>query len=126
MGLNHSYLSYVVLCIVVFAIINLYCCSLSLYVVIGADHPVVEADPAIAERSALASVWAASPPVSHFERQYYNWFRVPPTFLYEVLIRETSLDVVRDTTINLGLRDPSLDYDSIDEDFYAAVVQVLD
>ena len=89
-------------------------------------QPVVEADPAVADRFALTSVWAASPPISAFERLYYNWFRVPPTLLYEAIIRETSLAVVRESTLNLGLRDPALDYDSIDEDFYAAVVQVLD
>ena len=112
--------------VVVIVIINLYCCSLSLFVVIGTEQPVVEADPAVADRFALTSVWAASSPVSEFERLYYNWFRVPPTLLYEVIIRETNLGVVRDSTLNLGLRDPVLNYDSIDEDFYAAVVQVLD
>ena len=112
--------------VVVIVIINLYCCSLSLFVVIGTEQPVVEADPAVADRFALTSIWAASPPVSAFECLYYNWFRVPPTLLYKVIIRETDLSIVRDSTINLGLQDPLLDYDSIDEDFYAAVVPVLD
>ena len=111
--------------VVVIFIVNLYCCSLSLFVVIGTERPVVEADPAVADRFALASIWAASPPVSDFERLYYNWFRVPPTLLYEVLIRETNLDIVRESTINTRLRDLDMDYDSIDEDFYDAVVRVL-
>jgi hypothetical protein len=98
---------------------------LSLFVVIGAELPVVEADPAVADRFALTSVWVASPPISDFERLYYNWFRVPPTLLYEVLIRESNLAIVRESTLNTRLRDPDMDYDSIDDDFYDAVVRVL-
>ena len=72
--IKHFYFIFfsVVLLLIVLIIINLYCCSLSLFVVIGTELPVVEADPAVADRFALTSVWVASPPLSEFERLYYN------------------------------------------------------
>ena len=73
-----------------------------------------------------ANAWTATPATSDFERCYYNWFRVSPNLLFEVLSRESVSDNIRRVVFSRGLRDPTLDYDSVDEDFYNAVVGVLD
>jgi hypothetical protein len=70
--------------------------------------------------------WIVAPPTSQFERTYYNWFRVSPTLLFETIIREGVSDHVRRVVLNHGERDPTLNYDSVDEDFYSAMVGVLD
>jgi hypothetical protein len=75
---------------------------------------------------ALDSAWRVHTPVTDFERLYYNWFCVPPTLLFEILCREDVPQCVRDIVVNCGVRDPALDYDSVDENFYRAVVEFLD
>jgi len=70
--------------------------------------------------------WLVAPPASHFEQIYYNWFRVSPTLLFEIISREDVSDHVRSVVLNRGVRDPTLDYDSVDEDFYNAMVGVLE
>ena len=70
--------------------------------------------------------WIVAPPMSQFELNYYNWFRVSPTLLFEIISREDVSDHVRSVVLNRGVRDPTWDYDSVDEDFYNAMVGVLE
>jgi hypothetical protein len=72
------------------------------------------------------STWTVLPAVSVFERVYYNWFRVSPTLLFEVINREDVPNRVRRVVLNRGERNPTLDYDSVDEDFYNAMVGILE
>ena len=71
------------------------------------------------------STWTVLPAVSSFEHVYYNWFRVSPTLLFEAINREDVPNRVRRVVLNRGERDSTLDYDSVDEDFYNAMVGVL-
>ena len=75
---------------------------------------------------ALDSAWRTHTPVTDFERIYYNWFCVTPTLLFEVISWEDVPQYVRDIVVNRGVRDPALDYDSVDEDFYRAMLDFLE
>ena len=87
---------------------------------------VPAADPGVTACGSTRDLWRALTPKSDFEAVYYNWFRVAPTLLFEVLSREDIPEHVRDLVLRRGVRDPTLDYDSVDEDFYNAMVGVTD
>ena len=91
----------------------------------SASHDSVARGPANVAGASARGRWVVSQPSTDFEKTYYNWFRVSPTLLFEVLNRESINPRIRNMVMNNELRDPALDYDSIDEDFYIALTRVV-
>ena len=102
----------------------LFSITLSVVRAIAVADPGYSAQAPRAGEPAREPLWRALPPTSLFEHVYYNWFKVTPTLLFAIICREDLPEHVRDMVLRRGQRDPTLDCDSVDEDFYAAMVRV--